>query len=706
MNNFTLEIGTEELPARFLNSVEKELTSRFSEKLKEENFSFENIVSFSTPRRSILHIYGLAQFQPKSEETVLGPAVGIAYDTDNNLTKAGLGFIKSQNATAETVFRVKNEKGEYIAVQKQLGGKSSTELLAEICPIIISSLPFPKKMRWGSSSFAYARPMHWILALLNSNLIEFSVGGISSSNKTFGHRIHGIGPFTIEHADDLEKTLLEKSQIVCDGQKRREMIIAEGNKLAKSFNAEILWKDSLLNEVQGLVENPVPLIGSFDQDFLELPKEVLLTSMEHHQKCFGLADHNKNLLPNFLTVLNVEPIDREVVQKGWEKVLKARLEDARFYWKEDLKDGFSSWIERLDKVIFLGPLGSMGDKSRRIAELCAWLAEKLQIKSEEGKNAVELAKQIGLYSKADLMSKMVGEFDTLQGIMGGIYANKAGFSTEFARAIEEQYLPSGPDSPLPSTSFGACLSLADKADTLVGCFGLGNIPTGTADPYALRRASLGIARILIHFGYNIELSELFEKAYSLYSPNIKWKFSKEESLIKLQEFCASRLKNLFVSNGSETLVAESIISAKDLSGQSLANFVWSSAKRLEALETAIKQDDFIQNAQTIKRIYNIIGKNKITSDGVINPTLFESNYELELSKALELFVNNFDKSYAQNNFTALMGYVTTLRPYIDTFFENVMVMADDQKIKTNRINMLFAINFRIQKLADFSLLQI
>ncbi len=339
MSHFILEIGTEELPARFLNSVEKELVSRFSEKLKEENFSFENIFASSTPRRSILHIYNLAEFQPKSEELVLGPAIGIAYDAENNLTKAGLGFIKSQNASPETVFKTKTEKGEYIAFNKQIGGKPSTEMLAEICPMIISALPFPKKMRWGEGSFAYARPMHWILALLNDKIIEFELGAIKSSNQTFGHRIHGVGPFSIEHADDLENTLLEKSQVICDGQKRREIIVSEGDKLAGE-NAKILWKDSLLNEVQGLVEKPVPIIGNFEQNFLELPREVLLTSMEHHQKCFGLEDKQQNLLPKFLTVLNIEPEDREVVQKGWEKVLKARLEDARFYWSEDLKDGF------------------------------------------------------------------------------------------------------------------------------------------------------------------------------------------------------------------------------------------------------------------------------------------------------------------------------------------------------------------------------
>ncbi len=348
----------------------------------------------------------------------------------------------------------------------------------------------------------------------------------------------------------------------------------------------------------------------------------------------------------------------------------------------------------------------MGAKTRRIAELCTWLAEKLKLKSKSGEDAKAVAYKIGLYSKADLISKMVGEFDTLQGIMGGIYAQKAGFSDEFAKALQEQYLPSGPDSPVPSTDFGACLSLADKADTLVGCFGLGNIPTGTADPYALRRAALGISRILMHFDYNIDLAELFEKAHSLYAKEIKWKFGKEENLSKLQEFCAARLKNLFVNTGSETLVAEAIIHAKDLSGQNLANHVANTAKRLQALQEAMGQEDFILNAQTLKRIHNILGKSKGELDGKLDPDLFEADSEKQLAQNLEIFIQKFDQLFENNQFAQIMPLMSDLRPYIDAFFENVMVMAEDQKVKNNRLNLLYSIGFRMEKLTDFSLLQI
>jgi len=707
MSHFVLEIGTEELPARFLSSVEKELITRFSDKLEELNLSYKNIEAHSTPRRCILHIYGLEKVQPKHEEVAMGPSVNIAYDANGNLTKAGEGFVRGQGVALDQIFKTSNEKGEYIAVRKQVGGKKATEVLAEISPLIINALPFPKRMRWGEGTFAYARPLHWVLALLDNELIEFSVGKISSSTQTFGHRIHGIGPFSISHADELEKTLLVKSQIICDAMQRREIIIAEGNKAASEIqkDAKVIWEQELLDEVQGLVEKPVPLIGSFAPDFLELPKEVLLTTMEYHQKCFGIEDSKNALLPKFLTVLNIEPQSREVVREGWERVLRARLEDARFYWKEDLKDGFNQWLEMLDRVIFLGPLGSMGDKSRRLEQLCSWLWQKVNPQGNNLDDGISLAQRAGRLCKADLMSKMVGEFDTLQGIMGSIYALKDGLKPSFAVALREQYLPTGPDSPLPLSDLGAILSIADKVDTLVGCFGLGNVPTGTADPYALRRAALGITRILIGFAYPISLSELFEKAYSLYSPDIKWKFTKEETLEKLEEFCAARLKNFFIGDGAETLVAEAIMSAKDGHGKSQSYMVWATERRLNTLKEAMKLSDFAENVQTLKRMTNILAKSQEKLDGSFDETLFEADCERALGKSTKEFVLEFDKLWNTASYDKIMPLMGKIHPQVDAFFEGVMVMADDEKVRKNRMNMLFALMSRMGKLADFSLLQ-
>ena len=432
-----------------------------------------------------------------------------------------------------------------------------------------------------------------------------------------------------------------------------------------------------------------------------------MTTIEHHQKCFGIQGQDRKLLNKFLTVLNIEPEDIEVVRAGWERVVRARLEDARFYWKEDLKDSFKKWVPMLDNVIFLGPLGSMGDKSRRLEQLCGWLGEKVDLRGGDHlDNGVELAQRAGRWCKADLMSKMVGEFDTLQGIMGSIYALKEGWEPPFAMALKEQYLPAGPDSMLPMSDLGACLSMADKADTLVGCFGLGNIPTGTADPYALRRAALGISRILLEFGYEIPLSELFEKAYSFYSPDIKWKFTKEQTLEKLLEFCQARLKHYFVGEGTETLVVEAVMNGKNIDGKLEADHVWATEKRLNALKAFMRKEDFTENAQVLKRMTNILAKAENSLTGSFDEALFENAAENALAEGIQNFVGIFDTHFANHNFMPIMDAMAALRPLVDAFFENVMVMAEDRKVRENRMNMLFAIMSRMNRMADFANLQI
>ncbi len=378
MSHFVLEIGTEEIPARFLQTTEKELAERFTALLKENRLGFEKIETRSTPRRAIVHIYDLEKLQPILEENIIGPAVNIAYDKDGNLSKAGQGFIRGQGAEEKDIVRTQTEKGEYISVNKKSGGKKAEEVLQEICPQIIAALPFSKRMRWGEETFAYARPLQWVLAMLDHLPIVFKVGDVVSSNQTYGHRVHGFGPFVIGHADDLEEVLYEKSRIVCDSVKRRQYIIDMANTLVAELKegAKIIWKNDLLDEVQGLVEKPVPVICSFDESFLELPKEVILTTIEHHQKCFGIQGQDRKLLNKFLTVLNIEPEDIEVVRAGWERVVRARLEDARFYWKEDLKDSFAKWVPMLDSVIFLGPLGSWGIKAAAWNSFAAGLVKK------------------------------------------------------------------------------------------------------------------------------------------------------------------------------------------------------------------------------------------------------------------------------------------------------------------------------------------
>ncbi|MCC8193541.1 MAG: glycine--tRNA ligase subunit beta, partial [Deltaproteobacteria bacterium] len=509
MLSFTLEIGVEEFPARFLPGLEKELTDRFTAAFIEAGIAFDGLDVFATPRRSAV-LARLAERSEKREELVMGPPVRVAYDADGKPTRAAEGFAKTQGVSMDALFRETTEKGEYLAARKTVGGEDTAIVLARICPAIIETLSFPKRMHWGNGTFTFARPLRWILAMLDSTVIPFAVGGVVSGDTTIGHRVHGFGPFTLAAASEYRAVMAEKCGITVDPAERRACIVEGGNTLAAKAGGKILWKESLLDEVQGLTEHPVPLLGNFDAGFLEIPREVLLTSMESHQKSFGVEGGDGKLLPHFLTVLNMTPPDEELVRKGWERVLRARLEDARFFWKTDLAASFDAWLASLDAVIFLAPLGSMGDKTRRLEELCRYLAEAT------GRADPEEAARAGRLSKADLVSGMVGEFDSLQGVMGGIYAEKRGEKPAVAQALREQYLPAGPDSPVPSSLTGALLSLADKADTMAGCFGLGMIPTGAADPYALRRCALGIARIIEEHGLTLDVNDVFAKALSLY----------------------------------------------------------------------------------------------------------------------------------------------------------------------------------------------
>ncbi|GFM33977.1 glycine--tRNA ligase subunit beta [Desulfovibrio subterraneus] len=696
MSVFVLEIGTEELPARFLPGLEKELKDRLAAFLTESHVDFEAIDVQSTPRRAAATVKGISAIQNEAEEVVSGPPVRIAYDAEGKPTKAAEGFAKTQGVDLADAFTLKIDKGEYLAVRKKIGGARTLDLLSEGCPAIIGALPFPKKMKWGSLEYTYARPLRWVLAMFDDQVVPFGVADLASGNTTRGHRVHGPGPFTVSHADKFADVVREQCAVTLSGAERRAHTIAEGNALAAAMGGTVLWKDSLLDEVQGLSEHPVPCLGGFDPSFLELPREALLTSMQSHQKSFGLEDKDGNLLPYFLTVLNITPKDMDVVRKGWERVLRARLEDGRFFWRNDLKNSFDAWLGKLDSVIFLAPLGSMGNKTRRLSTLCGSLAASV----DAGLKAD--AERAGRLSKADLVSEMVYEFDSLQGIMGGIYARKMGENDVVAQAIAEQYLPAGPDTPVPSSLCGALLSIADKADTMAGCFGLGMIPTGAADPYALRRCCLGITRIMLDRNIRVSARDIFLAAQAGYGDAIKWKLAPEEALEKMVEFFNLRLKNYFVSQGYETLLVEAALNAG-------SSDICDAAARLKALDAFSKSEGFGQAVLTFKRAANIIRKQGeeagVALSGVVDAALFEDEAEKALGEALRAVEPRFESLWQAGDFDALFGLLGELRPTVDAFFDNVMVMCDDAAVRVNRLNLLTSLVQKLGRLADFAALQ-
>ncbi len=699
MSVFVLEIGTEELPARFLPTLEKELGDRMAAFLTESHVSFASVTVNATPRRAAVTVQGIAPVQDKAEEVVAGPPARIAFDAEGNPTKAALGFAKTQGVEISDIFKQQTDKGEYLAVRKRIGGALTVELLSQGCPVIISALPFPKKMKWGSLEFTYARPIRWILALFDDQVVPFALAGLESGKTTRGHRVHGPGPHSVACAADYADVVRNKGGIILSGEERRARIIKEGNALASAMGGTVLWNDALLDEVQGLSEHPVACLGNFAPSYLELPREALLTSMQSHQKSFGVEDAQGNLLPHFLTVLNITPKDMDVVRKGWERVLRARLEDGMFFWRNDLKADFETWLTKLDSVIFLAPLGSMGNKTRRLSALCGMLA---QATSDEAATLIADAERAGRLSKADLVSEMVYEFDSLQGIMGGIYARRKGESEAVACAVAEQYLPAGPDSPVPASLCGALLSLADKADTLAGCFGLNMIPTGAADPYALRRCCLGIIRILLDRGLAISPRAIFHAAQEGYQ-DIAWKLAPEEALERMVEFISLRLKNHFVSQGYETLFVDAVLHAG-------AENLPDAAARLAALDAFSRTEGFGQAVLTFKRAANIIRKQgedagSVLSGGV-DAALLQDEAEKALYATLQTLKPRFESLWQAGDFAALFGLLEELRPDVDGFFEQVMVMCDDADVRANRLNLLYSLVSELGRLADFSALQI
>ncbi len=702
MPQFILEIGSEELPSRFLQREEDELRERFTAALNEAGLPYGDVMTRSTPRRASVTITDLGAVQPMREEVISGPPVRVAYDADGKPTKALEGFARTNGVDLAEVFTQETDKGSYVAVKKAQGGKAALELLADICPAIIQTLPFAKRMRWGKGTFAYARPLRWLCALLDDQIVPFSVEGLSSGREIFGHRIHGKGPFTVTSAADYQGCVAEQCGVTLDAKARRDLIVREGDVLAAKLGGTVLWNDALLDEVQGLVEHPVPLIGDFDASFLEVPREVLLTSMETHQKSFGIVDAKGTLLPHFLTVANLTPVDMAIVKNGWERVLRARLEDARFFWQTDLRASFDHWLEKLEHVIFIGPLGSMGNKTRRLEALCRWLAEQCAHtgNSDTAGIKADQAARAGRLSKADLVSGMVGEFDTLQGIMGGIYAARMGEDDVVAQALKEQYLPAGPDSLVPASVAGALLSMADKADTLVGCFGLNKIPTGAADPNGLRRCALGIIRILAQFGMQLDVRSFFAKAQELYGDQ-QWKLEPQQALDKLQEFFAGRLRQYLLSQGHDVLHVDATL------GAGAANLPMTLA-RLQALKDFSKSGEaFTRAVQTFKRVSNI-GKQAQGEDVPAHwdAALLAEKAEQELGVLLDKLLPELDTALAAGGYAFVLQKLNEIRPTVDAFFDGVMVMDKDMAVRRNRLAMLKALADRFAMLADFSCLQI
>ncbi len=697
MSNFLLEIGTEEMPARFLPGLIKETKTLFEDQLQEKEIGYQMVSTFATPRRTVIYVKEISPLQNKKKQKIIGPPVAIARDEKGNYTKAAQGFARSQGVSLEELFEEETPRGRYLAVEKEIGGQKSTSILPEICIKVISSLSFAKRMKWERSKFLFGRPIRWILALFDSEVIRFEIASVNSSNKTWGHRVMGPGPFEIPSAEDYFDILKHKGKVIIDPTERLKIIKEGGEKEALSRGGRIIWDEELMEEVVNLVEYPVALLGEFHKKFLELPREVLLTSIKTHQKSFGVEDKDSgSLLPYFLCTLNIIPQDLSLVKKGWERVLRARLEDAAFFWKVDTQTSLEEWRKELNRVVFMGGLGSMGDKANRIEKISEYLCHRVS------PNLIEKAKRAAQLAKVDLVSEMVGEFDDLQGIMGGIYARLKGESQVVADAIYEHYLPAGPDSPLPKTILGSILSISDKADNIIGCFGMGMIPTGAQDPHGLRRQCLGIIRIILNWGFKFSISQLFSMVWDTYG-EIEWKMSKKEVMSSLNEFVLTRLKGMFQGEGYPTRLIDATLGAG-------YDDIYTAKKRLDALKEFSTRKDFETSVLTFKRVYNIIKKQgeKTEEDlsGEYNPNLFQEKEEKALGSLIEEISPRWEELTAKEDFISLFELLPQITPTVNAFFDKVMVMAEDQELRKNRLNLLMSLVKRLSSLCDFSALQI
>ncbi|MGB5156984.1 glycine--tRNA ligase subunit beta [Desulfobacterium sp. N47] len=691
METLLLEIGMEEIPAGYIEPALKALSAILMQRLTDERIKHGNYKTFGTPRRLCICIYDVSAKQDSLTTEIIGPPEKIGFDGNGQLTIAGKKFAEKACISPESINVKQTEKGSYLCALKTESGIESKTVLKRILPQIILQIPFPKVMKWADLDIKFARPIQSVAALLGRQLISFELGNIKSSGNTFGHRFLCPGKIKISHPDEyIEK--LKKAFVLADIDERKNSIKEHIAQIAAKLDGNVLKDDELVDVVTNLVEYPVPVAGSFDRSYLEVPDEVLINSMREHQKYFAIIDANKRLLPNFIAVSNTQAKNMQVVVKGHERVLKARLEDARFFYKNDIHISPDDWVEKLKGVLFQAKLGTMYEKTQRLEKLSQYLADEITDDAQIKKQALRAAR----LCKADLVSQVVGEFPKLQGIMGRIYAANAGEDKNVSIAVEEHYRPAYSGGELPETTIGSMVAIADKIDSICGCFSAGLIPTGASDPYALRRQGIGIIQIMLAKGFSFSLRSLIEKSLSLFE--IKDAIEITGRADNVYGFLQSRISHLLTEEGYAKNVVSAIVSIS----VSHVPDVW---KRTIALEKLKAVSDFEQLATTFKRVVNIIKKSAPENAGCetnINEGLFEKECESALFSAYKDIKIRVSENLLQGAYEQSLLDIASLRTPVDAFFDGVLVMAEDENIRNNRIALLRAISDLFALFADFS----
>ena len=689
--DFLVEIGTEELPPKALKKLANAFQSGVESHLQSKGLKFESSKLFAAPRRIALRLKALQVQGEASKVEKLGPYSNVAFDADGNPTKAAEGFARANNISFDQVARTTDEKGERLYYAQEVAGADASAELPTAVSDSLNKLPIAKRMRWGSSRIEFVRPVQWVLMLLDNKVVEANILGVQSNYFTKGHRFHANREIVITTPDAYESTLKEQGKVMVDYEERkaliREQVITEGKKLG----GEAVIDEDLLDEVTSLNEWPTALAGAFDELFLDIPSQALISSMKEHQKYFHVVNKNGDLLPNFITVCNIESKDPQQVIHGNEKVIRPRLADAKFFWDTDRKVSLESRFEKLDTVVWVQKLGTLKDKAIRLSSLSGKIANAIG-----GDKA--LAERASKLCKTDLLSDMVLEFSDLQGLAGSYYAEHDGEHADVCEAMVEQYKPAFSGDDLPTTQTGLALALADRLDSLVGLFGIGQIPTGGKDPFALRRASLGVLRLLVEKDINIDISTLIDWAIGSSEEN-NWPIElKDDTKSKLTEYMLDRFSAMYQDQNIPAVVFQAV-RAKGITQPLDIN------KRVQAVFAFSKLDSAAALAAANKRVSNILAKNNALSDvKPVNEALLIEDAEKVLAKELASKATEVQAIFDKGDYAEYLTALTSLRSSIDAFFDNVMVMADDEAVKQNRLALLNQLRNLFLQVADISLL--
>ncbi|EOU2464421.1 glycine--tRNA ligase subunit beta [Vibrio navarrensis] len=683
---FLIELGTEELPPKQLRTLAEAFAANFEAELKAADLAHEGIKWFATPRRLALKVANLAEGQADKVVEKRGPAIAVAFDADGQPTKAAQGWARGNGITVEQADRLKTDQGEWLLYKQEVKGQEAKAVVVELAAKALANLPIAKPMRWGDKETQFIRPVKTLTILFGDELIEGEILGVSSARTIRGHRFMGEAEFTIDSASQYPAILEERGKVIADYDARKATIIADAQKAAQQVGGVADLEDDLVEEVTSLVEWPVVLTAKFEEKFLKVPSEALVYTMKGDQKYFPVYDAEKKLLPNFIFVSNIESKEPRHVIEGNEKVVRPRLADAEFFFNTDRKSKLIDRLPQLETAIFQQKLGTIKDKTDRITELAGYIAEQIGADVEKSKRA-------GLLAKCDLMTSMVFEFTDTQGVMGMHYARHDGEAEEVAVALNEQYMPRFAGDNLPTNGVSAAVAMADKLDTIVGIFGIGQAPKGS-DPFALRRASLGVLRIIVEYGYNLDLVDLVAKAKSLFGDRLTNE-NVEQDVI---EFMLGRFRAWYQDEGFSVDIIQAVLARRPTKP---ADF----DQRVKAVSHFRELDAAESLAAANKRVGNILAKFEGELPTEIELSLLQEDAEKALAENVEVLTEALEPAFATGNYQQALSQLAALREPVDAFFDNVMVMADDEALKKNRLTLLNNLRNLFLQIADISLLQ-